>query len=102
MAPFSALRLSKANNERLASAIQTYSKHRPLVQRVLNISYVLYVLGATYYGLSQKQSSSGPSKKSRRKGKDDGGKQERVAVSAVFTTPLAAQLTRSQGGCRFL
>lgn len=102
MAPFSALQLSKTTNARLASAFQTYSKHRPIVQRVLNISYVIYVLGATYYGLSQKQSSSGPSKKSRRKGKDDGGKQERVAVSDVNSSPLAAQLTRSQGGCCLL
>jgi ATP-binding cassette subfamily D (ALD) long-chain fatty acid import protein len=82
MAAFSTLR-GKAAQDRLARISKIYASNRPLIQRVLNINFVLYVLGTTYYGLS----GGGRGAKSRkRKGnaseehKPVDGKPERVAV----------------------
>jgi ATP-binding cassette subfamily D (ALD) long-chain fatty acid import protein len=75
MAAFSPLR-SKAAQDRLAHISKIYATNRPLIQRILNISFVLYVLGTTYYGLS------GGGRKGKGKaveGKPD-RKPERVAV----------------------
>ncbi|ETW87611.1 ABC transporter [Heterobasidion irregulare TC 32-1] len=88
MPVLSTLRPSRAYLGQLA---RSYSSHRPIIQRALTTSFILYVLGTTYRGLSAKQSSS-----SSRKGKDnkggkggDAGKPPRVAVDAVFYERLS-------------
>ncbi|KAF9056467.1 ABC transporter transmembrane region 2-domain-containing protein [Panaeolus papilionaceus] len=84
MAALSTLRLSKETNEKLAHLFQVYSKHRPLIQRILNISFVFYALGTLCAGLFL-GSPGGSSKSSKRKkGTPDSGKSERVAVDGVF------------------
>ena len=77
------LRLSQRSNERLANAFKVYMVHRPLVQRLLNISFVTFILSSAYFGISGKSSASQSSKKGRpKKGKDGEGRPERVAVRA--------------------
>lgn len=62
-----------------------YVSHRPFVQRFLTVSFIFYVLGSTYRGLSARPSTS----KSKQKGKGDGnegqqtGKPARVAVRSI-------------------
>ncbi|KAF9523580.1 adrenoleukodystrophy protein [Crepidotus variabilis] len=91
MATFSSLRLSTASNEKVVKFFEMYGKHRPAIQRVLNSTFIVYVLFATYTGLSG--GSSGVGKSRGKKGKKDGkGKQERVAVDAVFFQRLKAIL----------
>ncbi len=64
-----------------ATLAKSYSAHRPLIQRIINASFILYVLGSTYRGLS---GGGGSSKSSKKKGKgkkeDSTKKSERVAV----------------------
>jgi len=43
---------SRAAQAKLAHLSKTYVGNRSLIQRVLSISFVLYVLGTTYHGLS--------------------------------------------------
>lgn len=76
-------------NQHLAEFVKVYAKHRPVVQRILTTSFVLYVLGTTYRGLAARPSvSSSVSKKGRGRsnGKEHGN--PRVAVrylsSSVF------------------
>ncbi|KAJ3919019.1 ABC transporter transmembrane region 2-domain-containing protein [Lentinula edodes] len=62
-----------------------YAAHRPLIQRILNISFVLYVLGTTYKGFSARPAPKGQLKRN----KDAGNEEEmrrppRVAVDALF------------------
>ncbi|KAG7092761.1 hypothetical protein E1B28_009086 [Marasmius oreades] len=79
---------SKQLKEKVALFSKSYSTHRPLVQRVLNIAFVLYFLGNTFRGLSARPSK--PSSLSR--GKESNGKdagKSRVAVDAVFYQRLA-------------
>lgn len=77
-----------------------YAKHRPVVQRILNILFALYVIGSTYRGIAARpgkppsSSSShtgggGESTKGKGRGKSKGGstndpnKPQRVAVSIL-------------------
>ncbi|KAF5356115.1 hypothetical protein D9756_004051 [Leucocoprinus leucothites] len=90
MAAFSTLR-GKAAQEKLAYLSKNYASNRPLIQKVLNISFVLYVLGTTYYGLSG-GGRGGKSRKGKGKVAIDGrpdGRSERVAVDAVFYQRLS-------------
>jgi hypothetical protein len=99
---------SPSSRERFDRFLKAYTTHRPLVQRVLNIAFVFYVLGTTYYGLSGKPSDQGAKQKKGQatSGQQGGetGKPPRVAVSKknlsslVFTKP---KLTSSASG-RFL
>ncbi|KAF9514886.1 hypothetical protein BS47DRAFT_1372211 [Hydnum rufescens UP504] len=69
-----------------------YSRHRPVIQRVLTGALTVYIVGTTYYGytLAAKTSKSGGS--SRKRAKDDGSggksgtsaKYVKVEVDAVF------------------
>ncbi|ESK83486.1 abc fatty acid [Moniliophthora roreri MCA 2997] len=88
MAVLSTLR-SKEFKEQLARLSKSYSAHRPLIQRLLNISFVLYVLGTTFKGLSARPTK--PSGKGKGKGKDnkESGKPPRVAVDAIFYQRLS-------------
>ncbi|KAH7880360.1 ABC transporter transmembrane region 2-domain-containing protein [Lentinula edodes] len=71
--------------ELLDGIFKHYAAHRPLIQRILNISFVLYVLGTTYKGFSAR-----PAPKSQLKRNKDAGNEEemrrppRVAVDALF------------------
>ncbi|KAK0245879.1 adrenoleukodystrophy protein [Armillaria nabsnona] len=74
-----------------------YSAHRPLVQRVINIAFIVYVLGSTFRGLSGKGGSSRSNKSRKGKGSkggkdDDDKKSTRVAVDSVFYQRLGAIL----------
>jgi ATP-binding cassette subfamily D (ALD) long-chain fatty acid import protein len=71
---------STRSKEKLTKALKTYSTHRPLVQRVLNVSFIVYILGSTYTVLSGRSSRSGKERPKRGKGTKETGKQERVAV----------------------
>ena len=82
MAIQSSLRPSK---ERVAQLVDTYARHRPLVQRTLTVAFVFYVVSSTYRSLSARPpSSSSSSNKRKGKGKDgEGGPSKpRVAVSS--------------------
>ena len=83
MVAFSSLRMPAGSNEKVARFMKAYGRHRPVIQRILNISFIFYVLGATYTGLSGKKSGAGKDR-SKRKGNDtQAGKEERVAVRPV-------------------
>ncbi|PBK77170.1 related to adrenoleukodystrophy protein [Armillaria ostoyae] len=74
-----------------------YSAHRPLVQRAINITFIVYVLGSTFRGLSGKGGSSRSNKSRKGKGSkggkdDDDKKSTRVAVDSVFYQRLGAIL----------
>lgn len=67
--------------ELLDGIFKHYAAHRPLIQRILNISFVLYVLGTTYKGFSARPAPKGQLKRN----KDAGNEEEmrrppRVAV----------------------
>lgn len=71
---------SKKLNDQIVHFGKVYASHRPLVQRILNISFAIYVIGTTYRALSPKNV------KGKAKGKDvpnkpANGKPPRVAVS---------------------
>ncbi|KAJ3785293.1 adrenoleukodystrophy protein [Lentinula aff. detonsa] len=75
----------KEIHELSARISKHYAVHRPLVQRVLNISFVLYVLQTTYKGFAARSAPSAKSKKNQDAGKGDGlGRPPRVAVDALF------------------
>ena len=84
MAIQSTLRPSK---ERIAQLAQSYGRHRPLIQRLLTVSFVVYVVGSTWKGFSARPSSTSSSS-SKRKGKGKDGEESaskpRVAVSGSF------------------
>ncbi|KAI0735491.1 ABC transporter transmembrane region 2-domain-containing protein [Earliella scabrosa] len=78
--------------ERVAQLANAYARHRPLVQRALTVSFVIYVISSTYRGLSARPASSAPSSSKRKgKGKDGGGgaSKPRVAVDALFYQRLS-------------
>jgi ATP-binding cassette subfamily D (ALD) long-chain fatty acid import protein len=82
MVVFSTLR-GRSGQDKLAHFARTYANHRPLIQRVLNISFAFYFLGTTLYGLSGGK-KSGRSRKEKGKteigSKSTDGRSERVAV----------------------
>ncbi|KAK1236406.1 ATP-binding cassette long-chain fatty acid transporter pxa2 [Marasmius sp. AFHP31] len=86
MAVLSTLRRQQLKDQ-LALFTKTYSTHRPLVQRILNVGFVLYVLGTTSRGLSARPAK--PSSKAKKGNEKDTGKAPRVAVDAVFYQRLA-------------
>ncbi|KAF5323349.1 hypothetical protein D9611_005807 [Ephemerocybe angulata] len=79
---------SQAVKERFAQFTKVYAAHRPAVQRTLNIAFVFYVLGSTYFSLSggsrKSQAGDGPTKKGRATKRGEPGKPAKVAVDAVF------------------
>ncbi|KDR85282.1 hypothetical protein GALMADRAFT_234056 [Galerina marginata CBS 339.88] len=83
-------RLFRGSKDQLAHFLKLYSAHRPLVQRILNISFVIYVLGSTYTGLSGR--SSRPKKDHLVKKKGEASKPDRVAVDSVFFQRLSKLL----------
>lgn len=95
MAAFSSLG-GKPAEDHLARISKIYANNRPLIQRFLNISFVLYVLGTTYYGLSG-GGRGGKSKKGKGKmtveGKTD-GKPDRVAVRSSSVISFLGQSTQ--------
>ncbi|KAG6919589.1 hypothetical protein DXG01_004253 [Tephrocybe rancida] len=97
MATFSTLR-AKSFNERFSQFAKAYPTHRPLVQRFLNISFVVYVLTTTYRGLASRPASSsssggkGKGKVNADQKQDGTGKPPRVAVDALFYQRLSSIL----------
>lgn len=95
MVAFSSLR-GKATSERLARISKAYANNRPIVQRILNISFVLYVLSTTYYSMSgggRKDSSKQGKGKTRTGGKPTAdGRPERVAVCILLVSVFSAWL----------
>jgi ATP-binding cassette subfamily D (ALD) long-chain fatty acid import protein len=92
MAVLSTLR-SQVLRERLAQFSKVYASHRPAVQRVLNITFVAYVLGSTYLSLSSRsgKQDSSSSRKGRGKSKQgEAGKPAKVAVSLSSQPCLVA------------
>jgi hypothetical protein len=75
-----ASRIAVRSKEKLAQALKTYSAHRPLVQRVLNVTFIVYILSSTYTGLSGHSSRSGKERPKKDKGYGATVKPERVAV----------------------
>lgn len=67
-----------------------YSRNRPLIQRVFNIGFTLWIVGGTYRGLSAKK-DPGRARPTRSRKNDDGStKPPRVQVDAVFYQRLRA------------
>ncbi|KAJ8517041.1 hypothetical protein ONZ45_g5740 [Pleurotus djamor] len=95
MAAHSTLR-SIGLNDHFARLSKGYLKHRPVVQRVLIIGYVLYVLGNTYSGLSGKPRASSKGKEKAASDVQDKAsspsKPHRVAVDALFYQRLSTIL----------
>ncbi|TFK76772.1 hypothetical protein BDN72DRAFT_754436 [Pluteus cervinus] len=76
---------------------KSYAKHRPTVQRALNITFALYVLGTTYRAFAARPSTPLPGSKSKGKAKDDSksgspNKPPRVAIDALFYKRLSTIL----------
>ena len=91
MAVQSTLRPSK---ERVAQLVAAYAKHRPLVQRGLTASFVIYVISTTYKSLAARpQSTSSVSSKRKGKGKEGDGasKPARVAVRLHIPSKFGAR-----------
>ncbi|KAI0067927.1 hypothetical protein BV25DRAFT_1876800 [Artomyces pyxidatus] len=88
MAVLSTLRPKKAH---VAQLVNAYTTRRPLIQRFLTATFIVYVLGTTYRGLSAKPSVPASRKgKARADGKEgETGKPPRVAVDAVFYERLS-------------
>ncbi|KAL0950734.1 hypothetical protein HGRIS_007508 [Hohenbuehelia grisea] len=92
MAAFSKFSSSTWNQyaSRLSKA---YVARRPIVQRLLTISFVLYVLGSTYHGLAGKPTKKPKTKEGGDKGSEQPssstGKPQRVAVDALFYQRLS-------------
>ncbi|KAJ7275463.1 adrenoleukodystrophy protein [Mycena haematopus] len=78
-------------NELLTRFSKAYASNRPAIQRVLNVAFAVYAVGATYRGLSARPAV--PKKGAKGKGKGDAkiesGKPPRVAVDALFYRRLS-------------
>ncbi|KIM47919.1 hypothetical protein M413DRAFT_15990 [Hebeloma cylindrosporum] len=83
---------SVRSKEKLAQALKIYAVHRPLVQRVLNVTFIVYILGSTYTGLSGHSSRSGKERSKKLKGNGERVKPERVAVDTLFFQRLSSIL----------
>ena len=107
MAIQSTLRPSK---ERVAQLVDTYARHRPLVQRTLTAAFAFYVVSSTYRSLSARPPSSSSSSSSRRKGKgkdgEGGSSKPRVAVrskpSSCSNAGTESASRSPQGRCPLL
>ncbi|KAF8649820.1 hypothetical protein AX16_005585 [Volvariella volvacea WC 439] len=98
MAVLSTLRTDSIR-ERFSQFSKVYASHRPLVQKALNILFVLYVLGTTYRGFAARPAGSSSKSKGKGKGKDrgdgkdgDSGRPPRVAVDGLFYQRLGSIL----------
>ncbi|KAF8898467.1 ABC transporter transmembrane region 2-domain-containing protein [Infundibulicybe gibba] len=92
MAVLSTLRIESFKGQ-LARLAEIYLSHRPKVQRVLNIAFILYVFTSTFRGLSARSNPSGKGKgKADPKEADATGKLPRVAVDALFYQRLSTIL----------
>ncbi|KAF9265656.1 hypothetical protein L218DRAFT_1075743 [Marasmius fiardii PR-910] len=80
---------SRQLKEQISLFSKSYSAHRPLVQRILNISFVLYVLGTTFRGLSARPARPSALSRGGKSNDKDAGKSSRVAVDAIFYQRLA-------------
>lgn len=87
-----ASQFSVRSKEKLAQALKIYAVHRPLVQRVLNVTFIVYILGSTYTGLSGHSSRSGKERSKKLKGNGERVKPERVAVDTLFFQRLSSIL----------
>lgn len=75
----------------LKQATATYAAHRPVVQRIITTTFILYVVGTSYNAFIR-PGSSGNSSRGGRKSKSDakkGGKAPRVEVSSSIGAPLS-------------
>ncbi|KDQ54864.1 hypothetical protein JAAARDRAFT_134849 [Jaapia argillacea MUCL 33604] len=79
--------------QQFAQFAKFYTGHRPAVQRVLTVAFVVYVFAATFQGLaarpSTSRSSGGKGKGKGKEGDEKSGKPPRVAVDAVFYQRLS-------------
>ncbi|KAJ3718391.1 ABC transporter transmembrane region 2-domain-containing protein [Lentinula raphanica] len=83
MAVFSTTK-TKDFNELLARLSKHYTLHRPLIQRILNISFVIYVLQTTYKGFSARSPRSRGKKDKDAGTGNDSSRPPKVAVDALF------------------
>ncbi|KAJ7169464.1 adrenoleukodystrophy protein [Mycena filopes] len=84
---------SKQVKELFAKFSKEYAAHRPAIQRILNATFALYAIGATYRGLSARPTTPKKGKgKGKDKGKDEPGRPPKVAVDALFYRRLSAIL----------
>jgi hypothetical protein len=86
MALLSSLRSSTTPNERLSRLLEFYSAHRLVIQRIMNASFLIYLLRATYGGFNSSGSRVGKGQSTSKKGKKDNrkGRPDRVAVRRSF------------------
>ncbi|KAJ3764315.1 ABC transporter transmembrane region 2-domain-containing protein [Lentinula raphanica] len=75
---------TKDFNELLARLSKHYTLHRPLIQRILNISFVIYVLQTTYKGFSARSPRSRGKKDKDAGTGNDSSRPPKVAVDALF------------------
>lgn len=75
---------TEAVRQHAAQLANLYMYHRPVIQRCLNIGFVLYSLSSTYRSLSARSSRPKDKYKDKGKARDDGTaltkKSPRVAV----------------------
>jgi ATP-binding cassette subfamily D (ALD) long-chain fatty acid import protein len=84
----------------VAKFTAAYGRHRPMVQRVLNIGFMAWTLGGTYLSLRAKPSNANHGGRSRKKGKgadadastNEPTKPKRIQVDAVFYQRLRTLL----------
>jgi len=67
-------------NEKLARFSKSYAAHRPVIQRILNTSFIIYVLCATYTSIVGGAGRMGRDRSKKSKKDSRKGKPERVAV----------------------
>ncbi|KAJ3969397.1 adrenoleukodystrophy protein [Lentinula raphanica] len=75
---------TKELNDLLARLSKHYTLHRPLIQRILNISFVIYVLQTTYKGFSARSPRSRGKKDEDAGTGNDSSRPPKVAVDALF------------------
>ncbi|KAJ3777620.1 adrenoleukodystrophy protein [Lentinula raphanica] len=75
---------TKELNDLLARLSKHYTLHRPLIQRILNISFVIYVLQTTYKGFSARSPRSRGKKDKDAGTGNDSSRSPKVAVDALF------------------
>ncbi|KAK7064584.1 ATP-binding cassette sub-family D member 2 [Favolaschia claudopus] len=86
---------AQIRKEQLSQLLTRFSKqyaaHRPAIQRILNASFAIYAVAATYRGLSGGRPSSSKKErgKGKGKGKDGAEKAPKVAVDAIFYRRLS-------------
>ncbi len=80
----------RPSQERVAQLVNAYARHRPLVQRALTVSFIIYVISSTYRGLSARSTPS--SSKRKGKGKDGEGSASKPKVAVrTYSFKLVVQ-----------